>query len=438
MEKESELDMDDIPKKIQTTEWPPAVLERLDGYAEANSITLEDAQQKFVDYLSDKFAVESWQDEDEDFLLEASEGFVITSRGGGSGFQTENWVGMFVGVDPKARDKRKWMREQALSAYNEDKGKAIAAGLVGVCSKESDGTWHISGTTTNESSDNEEPWFLIPGTNLALLQTADWAKNKGDPIRAELWSRYYYFLGNTEGNFGNDVKLWRLDSPDTKALPNLFEPCRIKVIPNTSENQNPDFADVLRLPNKWASEISYTNDFVEDDLRAQLAPEKFCVNPALHEYFVALTDTLEHYQANLKEVQGLNPIGPIVLIKGKVTNLFKEGWDTEYDETGKTYNIRVTSWDLQRAHPSGFRGELNVRVSGFLNDTFHPFDYRDGKKWLPYAERSTILVCGRLGVQVNEEEGELPQIRAFGVHAVPRFVVPAAEGGNTSIDQFGE
>ena len=149
MEKESELDMDDIPKKIQTTEWPPAVLERLDGYAEANSITLEDAQQKFVDYLSDKFAVESWQDEDEDFLLEASEGFVITSRGGGSGFQTENWVGMFVGVDPKARDKRKWMREQALSAYNEDKGKAIAAGLVGVCSKESDGTWQerVSGVS---------------------------------------------------------------------------------------------------------------------------------------------------------------------------------------------------------------------------------------------------------------------------------------------------
>jgi len=418
-------------------EWPDSVAERLQGYADANSINIQDAQQKFVDYLLDKYATDDWRDEDVDFLEEAAEGFVVTRRGGAT-FNTENWVGLFVGVDGRARDKRKGVREQAISAFNQDPDKAVAAGLVGRCTKnEQTGTWFIGGTDTTESIDNANPWFLIPDTKLALLQTAEWAKNKGEPIRAELWSRYYYFLGNSEDDFGNDVKLWRFDSNEIDAQPPLYQPCRLKVIPNTNENQNPDFADILRLPRKWVNDIVLTNDFVEDDLKGALAPEKFCVNPQVHELYVGLADLLEHYQVNLKEVPGINAVGPIVLIKGKVTGLFKEGWDTEYDATGKTYNIRVTSWDLQRAFPSGRRSEVNVRVSGILNDSFHAFEYQEGSDWKSYAEKSTILVCGRLGVQVTDD-GEVPQIRAFGIHAVPRFVVPAPDGGNTSIDQFGE
>jgi len=416
-------------------EWPESVSERLQGYADANSVSIDDAQQKFVEFLSDKYAVDNWQDEDEDFLEEAAEGFVVKRRGG-STFNTENWVGLFVGVDGKARDKRQRVREAALSAYNQDADKAVAAGMVARCRKNEDsGTWFIGNDNTNEPITNDTPWFLIPGTSLALLQNAEWAKNKGDPIRAELWSRYYYFLGNSEADFGNAVKLWRFDSNDIEAAPPFYQSCRLKVIPNTSENQNPDFADILRLPRKWVNDIVLTDDFVEPDVRQQLSPEKFCVNPVVHESFVGLGDLLEHYQANLKEVPGLNAIGPIVIVKGKVTSLFKEGWDTEYDDTGKTYNIRITSWDLQRSFPSGLRSEVNIRVSGHLKENCNVFDYRDGDKWQPYAERSTILVCGRLGVQATDD-GEIPQIRAFGVHAVPRFVVPAPEGGDTGLGQF--
>lgn len=419
---------------------PDEVLDRLKGYAEANDTDLDGAIQKFVEYLSDKFAVDNWQDEDDDFLIEASEGMVVQRRSGGGGLKTENWTGLFVGVDAKSRDKRKRVRADAIKAYMDEPAKAIGAGIVAEV-LEQDGVWALKkadGIHPTEEPSDKPAWFTVEtnGGPIALLQTGNWS-SKGQPIYPELWSRYYYFLGNKEGDFGSTVKLWRFDSPVPNAQVDLFNPCRVKVVPNDPNREiNPDFADVFRLPKSWAKEIQYTTDFVDADLQTQLAPEKFCVNPAIHPYFVSLTDALEHYHANLKEVPGINPVGPLVILKGKVTSLFKEGWDNEYDETGKTYNLRFTSWDLQREYPSGLKSEVQARIGGFLNENYHPFSFKDGNSWKPYAERSTVLVFGRLGVRQTEDDGEVPQVNAFGIHAVPRFVVPAADGGNTSTEQF--
>jgi hypothetical protein len=427
-------------KKEDKDEWPEAVIERLQGYADANNISLDDAKQKFVEYLSDKFAIDNWQDEDEDFLIEVCEGMVVQRRSGVS-IQTENWVGIIIGVDPKKRDKRKRVREEALAAWTADPDKAINAGIVARCVKDN-GVWNLvkaDGThPTEEKEDDDSPWFLVNTSTgpIALLQTGNWS-SKGDPIRPELWSRYYYLLGNTEQEFGNKVGLFRLDSPDPDADPQLFKPCRLKVVPNDPNREiNPDFADVFRLPRKWVNDVVYTNDFVEADLQPQLSPEKFCVNPSIHNYNVPLTDLLETYQSGMKEIAGMNPVGPLAIIKGKVTSLFKEGWDSDWDETGKTYNLRLTSWDLQREHTSGLRSEVQARIGGVNKERFHAFEYKDGDQWKPYAERSTVLVFGRLGVRVTEDAGEIPQITAFGIHAVPRFVVPAADGGNPSTEQF--
>ena len=427
----------EFPKK-DTQEWPEGVVERLQGYADANGVTLDDAKQKFVQFLSDKYAVENWQDEDEDFLIEASEGFVVQRRSGGSSFETVNFVGMLVGVDGKWRDKRKNLRDQAVAAYLEEPGKAVEAGLVAECWKE-DGSWHLSkadGLHDTEEPEDEDPWFLWETGNgpIAILQTGDY-DSKGDPVRPVLKSRYYYFLGNNEADFGTDVSIWRLDSSVIDATPTMWKPCRLKVIPNTREDVNPDFADILRVPRNWANEIVYTDDFVDTDVRAQLAPEKFGVNPAIHKHHVALPNLLEYYQRNMKEVPGINPVGPLAIVKGKVTSLFKEGWDNDYDETGKVYNLRLTSWDLQKEHPSGLRSEVSVRISGNLKENGHAFEYNDGADWKAYAERSTVLVFGRLGVRATDS-GEVPQVNAFGVFAVPRFVVPAPEGGDSNAEQF--
>ena len=50
--------------------------------------------------------------------------------------------------------------------------------------------------------------------------------------------------------------------------------------------------------------------------------------------------------------------------------------------------------------------------------------------------KSTVYIFGRLGLRVVDD-GEVPTIRALGIYAPPRLAIPAGEGGNTSLDQFG-
>lgn len=433
--------MFEAPKKDKDDErkLPEEVLDRLQGYAEANGVSIDEAIEKFEEYLKETFAVSEWHEEDDDFLIEVSEGMVVQKRSGG-GMKTTNFVGMFVGVDPRSRDKRERVRNEVIQAYMDDSDKAINAGL---CAEviQQDGVWALrkaDGIHPTEEPTDKVPWFVVdtPAGQIALLQTGNWS-SKGEPIYPELHSRFYYFLGNEESDFGSSIKLWRLDSPHPTAYIDLYQPCRVKVVPNDPNREvNPDFADILRLPKGWHKEVSYTTDFVDAELVPQLSPEKFCVNPAIHQHHISLVDSLEYYHANLKEVAGLNPIGPLVVLKGKVTSLFKEGWDNDYDETGKVYNLRFTSWDLQKEYPSGMRSEMQAIIGGNLVENFHAFDFNDEGTWRPYAERSTVLVFGRLKVRQTENDGEVPQITAFGVYAVPRYTVPAADGGNHDASQF--
>ena len=173
---------------------PDEVLDRLKGYAEANDTDLDGAIQKFVEYLSDKFAVDNWQDEDDDFLIEASEGMVVQRRSGGGGLKPENWTGLFVGVDAKSRDKRKRVRADAIKAYMDEPAKAIGAGIVAEV-LEQDGVWALKkadGIHPTEEPSDKPAWFTVEtnGGPIALLQTGNWS-SKGQPIYPELWSRYY-------------------------------------------------------------------------------------------------------------------------------------------------------------------------------------------------------------------------------------------------------
>ena len=173
-----------------------------------------------------------------------------------------------------------------------------------------------------------------------------------------------------------------------------------------------DFADILRLPKGWHKEVAHTVDFVEEDLQPQLSPEKFCVNPAIHQYHVSLTDTLEHFHANQKVVAGLNPIGPLVILKGKVTSLFKEGWDNDYDETGEGVQPSLHIMGTCRRNIQAVCvPEMQAIIGGNAADNFHAFDFKDDDgQWKPYAERSTVLVFGRLKVRQTENDGEVPRL----------------------------
>ena len=99
--------------------------------------------------------------------------------------------------------------------------------------------------------------------------------------------------------------------------------------------------------------------------------------------------------------------------------------------------MRVSSFQLQREFANDmWRKEVSVRVHGFLGDMNHAFDYEGRDGWKPYAIKSTVLIFGRLGMRTTEE-GQVPTVKASGVFAIPRLAIPAGEGGDTSLDQFG-
>jgi hypothetical protein len=147
---------------------------------------------------------------------------------------------------------------------------------------------------------------------------------------------------------------------------------------------------------------------------------------------------MEVYQNGSEKIAGIdNLVGPLVCIKGKVTDINRTGFDSEYDPWGKDYTMRVSSFQLQREFANDmWRKEINVRVHGFLSDRNHGFDYEGREGWKPYAVKSTVYIFGRLGMR-KTEDGEAPAIKATGIFAVPRLAIPAGEGGDTSLDQFG-
>lgn len=430
------------------TIWPDEVNERLSWWSENNGKTLEEAQELFTVYLREKLGIDNPRDEDEDFLVDSAESFVVERRTGGSRQKTVTFVGYFVGVDKKVTDRREGDREAAVNAARQNLNAAIANGIVGRGYVDN-GRWMMETNKgivqTEDSADGDDPWWLVRDgdLNLAVLQTnAEWS-SYGKPIRPTMWARTYYFLGNTQDAFEDSVKLWAIRVSDPTEPPSfavaIGHPVKCKVMP-PRENQQTDIPFVTAA-NKFMTTIQYTDDFVDEAERAFLAPEKLWTG---HELYTPLPELEEVFHSDSKMVPGIaNAIGPLVIVKGKVTDVNREGWDDTYgtDPTGKRYPMRISSFALQRAFPDGLRREVSCLLHGHLVQSNHAFEYRDGDRWLPYADKSTVFIFGRLGMRtINNDDGttdEIPKINALGVYAVPRLVIPAGEGGDTSLNQYG-
>lgn len=120
-----------------------------------------------------------------------------------------------------------------------------------------------------------------------------------------------------------------------------------------------------------------------------------------------------------------------------MTDINRTGYETEYDPYGKDFSMRVSSFQLQREFANDmWRKEITVRVHGFLGDECHAFDYEGREGWKPYAVKSTVYIFGRLGVRATDD-GQVPAMKAMGIFVPPRLAIPAGEGGDTSLDQFG-
>ena len=148
-------------------ELPEEVKERLRWYAEQHSISEDEAEKHYLDYIEEHLGIVNPNEEDEDFLIDAAETFVVERRvmqsPGGSGIE---WVGCFIAVEPKIRDKRARVRGEALSKASADLSQAIEDGVVARAFVEN-GVWMLEkangivASTQERFVEDEDPWFLV-------------------------------------------------------------------------------------------------------------------------------------------------------------------------------------------------------------------------------------------------------------------------------------
>lgn len=421
------------------------VVERLTWWAEKNGKTMNEAVDEFNAYLLAELGVVDAKAEEDDLLIEAAETFIVERRvmsGGTSNNNAVELVGYFVGVDPKVRDGQERRRAPAVSAALDNLDDAIQNGLVARAYTEG-GVWMLEKkdgevVKTEESAD-AKPWFLFEehGLSVAILQNnPDWARY-GEPVTPYRHQRTYYFLGNEKNNFTDEQRILRItvtskDESDWH-VPQLFKEGTLKVMPQ-SKNVKPEWADTY---NAYAlpSSFTYGNDFVDDEIKPVIVAEKLI--PSLDAHIKDLSTLAEVFETRQQVVSGYNPVGPLVFVKGKVNDMRKEARDSEWDPIGHDYSMSITSFDLMRNFAGGRRESLPCYIHGLLGDLGHPFEVSSDEGWKPYAIKSTVIVFGRLSSKVTDD-GVQPSIKTFGVYAVPRLAIPAGEGGETSLNQYGE
>lgn len=416
------------------------VEERLKWWAEKHSKTIQEARDSFTAYLASDLGISNPSDEEDDFLIEAAESFMVERRvmSSMSSANATELVGFFIGVDAKVRDSQERKRAPAVSAALNDMSEAINLGLVARAYTEN-GVWMLEkkdGPVKTEDSADEKPWFLFEehGLSIAILQNnPDWSRF-GEPITPYRWQRTYHFYGNEKGDFIDSQNHLRITVTSKNAddwhVPQMFSPCTLKV---RARNSTPSkgWEDVWNgLP--FPSAVTY-GDIVEEQYKDAVKAERLLPTSA---NFVQDLSTLgEIFQTKSETIAGIpNPVGPMVVIKAKVSDLRLEPSDYEYDPTGHTYFMRVTSFDLMRSFEDN-RRDIGVGIHGFLGDEGRCFEYATVDGYKPYAIKSTVFIYGRLGMTVKDD-AQIPKINAVGIYAVPRLAIPGGEGGETGVDQY--
>ena len=380
-------------------DWPASVKSRIEPYAKRMEISEEVAYQQFTTFLQQVFSVSTPQEEDEFFFEGWAETFVIDHRNlgpaTGSKRDTVTYLGHIVGLDEYINDNRRWDMERATDAWNNSSGNAIEQKIVGVVSAKG-AYWHVNGEPTREEvKSGELPWFGF--------------------------------------EYGNSIRCWRiqLSGDDMESEYNLHTPCKIQVVPQ-GDKAKENKSDMVYTNRGFAKGIIYTDDYVPEEDRVNLQAERYLIHPTYHSEYV--DDLMEaHDERKKRKVRSEGYYDPFVITKGYVSRLNKEPSDHGY---GPSYRMAITSLALQSTYGRDSPlSEVTIWVPGRVHDESHPFEFHDGERWRPYAERTQVIIFGKL--KLKEYNGqESPSLTAYGVYVPPRTARPGAEGGDTSLDQF--
>ncbi len=414
---------------------PDGVLERIKAQAERTKKSVEETTKQYLDFIKAEWNCDDPYSEDEDLLLDWAESAFVTMRRTGSGASgsTTSFVGCFVGVADKRADRMEWRRRRAIEDFTNDPAQIIESGRLGVYA-EQDGKWqlHTSGdpVLTDLSTDQAPEYaFKADGKWVTFVTTMGQR-----PYPSVRMGRYLYFLGNEEGEFVNNgnISLWRVDATDDAADAEyqIGRPCRIQVrLPGEKVSEN--FKDVLGTNANFLDTIEYTDAFVNEDVQPLLKPSVFWLNSDFHDMYVPIDELGEAYDTRSRSFEGRDgntgTAGPLVFTKGTVSRMSSEPRESEYDQEGYNYSLSLS------------HGTLTDDVTGWISFGSarggDPFSAGWGEESFPYAERSTVLVFGRIGMRVSDGKAR-PKLNIFGVYADPRRGRRRADGGDTGLDQF--
>jgi len=420
------------------SQWPDAVIERLKAYGERTNKQVGEAANEFAVWLKKEFSVDDPNQEDEYLLTEWSEMFVIETRNlgrGGSGRETTTYVGHIVALDDDIRDQRENKRDSALALFKSNQERAVDEGHIGIVTAKG-GQWYINGKGANERVEGSKlPWFAFEHDDLilCLLNTNQGSNNTGKPMAPTSLARNLYFLGSEDNS--NSIKMWKvsLNGKSMEADYTLHAPCKIQVVPPTQVGR-----DILYSNRDFSETIQYTDTFIPEDARHELRPERFLVNDSMHNEFVDLSELVEAHGDRKVRLPSGTTMNPIIITKGYVSSLNKEPAESKFDSTGRSFRMSITSLNLQSRNGRGsLHSEVTIWIPGRMYDEHHPFEFKDDSgTWVPYAERTQVIVVGRLRIRPYNDD-MLPSITALGIYVSPRTARPGHAGGDTSLDQFG-
>lgn len=424
--------------------WPESVTSRLGPYAERTEKSLEEAIREFTEFLEVDYGVNDPKVEDELYLGQWAEQFVIPTRNlgptTGGGGNTVTWVGHIIGIDEYINDMRGKTMEQALSMWEQDSNRALQEKYIGVVTAK-DNLWYVNGEATRETIEGGGlPWFGFEHDNkiLCLLNRNQTSEFVGQPMAPTSLTRTVYFLGNMEGDaFESNIKEWRINvsGDDMAAHYELHTPCSIQV----RAPKDPEKDNRLYTNRGFSKTVVYGDSFVSEEMKTELQADRFLPNDRIHKVYAELDDLMEAYES--RKIP--NPNGgyyhPFAITKGYVSRMNKEASDSKYDQTGRSYRLSITSLALQARYGKDANGaEVTVWIPGRVYDDSHPFEYKNNEgEWQPYAERTQVIVYGK--IRLSEFNGVTsPSITAYGIYVPPRTARPGATGGDTNLNQFDE
>lgn len=411
-----------------TLALPQGVAQRIVAYAERTNKKADEVKQDYLNYIKEEWGCDNPAEEDDDLLIDwAEQAFVQTRKKTGGGSNTNTWVGCFLGVADRKKDRLQNIVKSNVALFNKDPAEAIGLGRVGVFEKDGD-VWAIrnkDGLTPLTNSSSEDPPFGIKtGDDWVCLLT-----RKGLPSSPVRMGRYAYFLGGEEGDFVNNnaVSLWKVDLTNENADMNLDigRPCKISVVP-PRDTANEYFKTVLSTYDDFSP--NYTDEFLPEQFRSLLKPTNYWTM-ADHELFTPIDNLEEAFESRKErtEIGGRQvTYGPLIITKGTINSMNTEPRDSEYDPEGFNYNMTLSST---------ITGDIDCWIAGAVGVMCDPFTSGWGEEAFDYAEKSTVFVFGRVGMK--DRDGLIsPKISVMGIYGDPRRCRKRATGGNTGVNQF--